>query len=110
MNQRPMHSHADVEVIAKAERFLNRVLAYHAAIAVHELRDDFGLDVQELSLSVVPMPPEAVCAYRVVCTIVGASIPQPVVLEAVVQPEKAVASTFASKGKKLPRRKPAATR
>ena len=92
MNKRSTKHNPDFEVIAKAERFLNRVLTYQAAIAVHQLQDDFGLDVEELTLSVVPISPEAVGAYRVVCTIVRASGPQPVVVDLVVEPEKALTS------------------
>ncbi len=91
MNKRPTKPEPDFEVIAKAERYLNRVLAYQAAIAVHQLKDDLGLDVEELTLSVAPVSPEAVGAYRVICTIVRASGPDPVVLEVVIEPEKAVA-------------------
>ena len=90
--KRPAQREPDLEVVAKAERFLNRVLAYQAAIAVHQLKEDLGLDVEELTMSVSPIAPEAVGAYRVICTIVRASGPEPVVLELVVEPDKAVAS------------------
>lgn len=82
----------DVELIARAERLLNRVLGYQAAIAVHQLKDELGLDVEELTLSVVPMTSEVVGSYRVVCTIVRASGPEPLVLEVIVEPDKATAS------------------
>lgn len=82
----------DIQLIAQGERLLNRVLGYQAAIAVHQLKEDLGLDVEELTLSVLPISSEAVGAYRVVCTIVRASEPEPIVLELVVEPEKAVAS------------------
>ncbi len=92
MSKRPTSPIPDLEVISKAEVFLNRVLAYQAAIAVHQLKDDLGLDVEELNLSVAPAAQDAVGTYRVVCTIVSASVPQPVVLEVVVAPDKAIAS------------------
>lgn len=82
---KPAH---DVELIAQAERLLNRVLGYQAAIAVHQLKDELGLDVEELTLSVVPFTSETVGAYRVVCTIVRASVPAPLVVEVIVGPER----------------------
>jgi len=82
----------DFDVIAKAERFLNSVLGYQAAIAVHQLRDDLGLDVEELTLTVAPTSQEAVGVYRVICTIVRANVPEPIVLEVLVDPETAVLS------------------
>jgi len=82
----------DFDVIAKAERFLNSVLGYQAAIAVHQLRDDLGLDVEELTLTVAPTSQEAVGVYRVICTIVRANVPEPIVLELLVDPETAVLS------------------
>ena len=94
----------DFHVIAKAERYLNRVLGYQAAIAVHQLMDDFGLDVEELNLTVAPIS-DAVGVYRVVCTIARANMGEPVVVEAIVEPEKALA--FADKGGR-PKRPPLA--
>jgi hypothetical protein len=91
MSKRINNASHDVELIAKAERLLNRVLGYQAAIAVHQLKDELGLDVEELTLSVMPMTSEAVGAFRVVCTIVRASGPEPLVLEVIVAPEKAIA-------------------
>ena len=91
MNKRTDKSQHDIQLIAEGERLLNRVLGYQAAIAVHQLKDDLGLDVEELTLSVVPLSSEAIGSYRVVCTIVRASGPEPVVLELIVDPEKAVA-------------------
>lgn len=95
MTKRPTKPEPDLELIASAERYLNRVLAYQAAIAVHQLKDDLGLDVEELTLAVAPVSPEeAICAYRVVCTIVRASGPEPVVLEVVIEPDKAFAGKW----------------
>ncbi len=92
MSKQPMQSVADLERTTKAELFLNRVLTYQAAIAVHQLKDDLGLDVQELHLAVSPAAHDAAGTYRVVCTIVRATTPEPVVLEVVVEPEKAISS------------------
>ena len=61
----------DVASIAKAEKILNRTLAYQAAIAVHELKAQLDLDVGELRLFVVPESADAPGSYRVVCTIVS---------------------------------------
>ena len=82
----------EVEIIAKAEKILNRTLAYQAAIAVHELKEALGLDVEELRLVVAPVSMEAPGAYRVTCTIANLATPDPVVLDLVVEPEKAVIS------------------
>ncbi len=81
-------SERDIELIAQGERLLNRVLAYQAAAAVHQLKDELGLDVEELILSVAPLSADEVGSYRVVCTIVRASGPEPLVLELVVDPVK----------------------
>ena len=86
----------DVGTIAKAEKILNRTLAYQAAIAVHELKDALGLDVKELCLVVAPLSMGAPGVYRVTCTIANLATPDPVVLDIVVEPGKAVTS----KGKK----------
>jgi hypothetical protein len=80
----------DVEVIARAERILNRTLAYHAAIAVHALKDDLGLDVQELSLVVTPLSFDTPGTCRVVCSITRVAAEEPIVLDLVVSPEKAI--------------------
>jgi len=96
MNKRTK-AQPNFEVIAKAERYLNRVLGYQAAIAVHQLRDDLDIDVEELSLTVAPISNEALGVYRVVCTIVRASSPKPIVVEVVVEPEKAVEAFGTSK-------------
>ena len=82
----------DAEIIAKAEKILNRTLAYQAAIAVHELKEELGLDIEELRLVVAPVSMEAPGAYRVTCTIANLATPDPVVLDLVVAPEKAVVS------------------
>lgn len=91
MNKRIAKPDHDVELIAKGERLLNRVLGYQAAIAVHQLKDELGLDVEELTLSVQPLSSDAVGTYRVICTIVRASGPEPIVLELIVDPEKPLA-------------------
>ena len=80
----------DVEVIAKAEKILNRTLAYQAAIAVHEIKDALGLDVKELSLIVAPVSRATPGTYRVTCTIASLVAPDPIVLDLVVEPAKAV--------------------
>lgn len=92
MKQRPLGKvAADAETIAKAEKILNRTLAYQAAIAVHELKDVLSLDVEELRLVVAPTM-ETPGAYRVTCTIATLVTPGPVRLDLVVEPEKAVTS------------------
>ena len=82
----------DAEIIAKAEKILNRTLAYQAAIAVHELKDALDLDVEELRLVVAPVSMETPGAYRVTCIIANLTTPDPVILDLVVEPEKAVIS------------------
>jgi hypothetical protein len=78
------------DVIANAERILNRTLAYQAAVAVHELKDLLNLDVAELSLVVAPFDDDRPGCYRVICTIASLEKAQPVRIEVVVQPEKAI--------------------
>jgi hypothetical protein len=77
-------------VLAKAERILNRTLAYQAAIAVHELKDLLNLDVEELRLVVKPADVDNPGCYRVTCNIVSLETPQPISTDVVVQPEKAI--------------------
>ena len=86
-----------IEVLAKAEKILNRTLAYQAAIAVHELKEALGLDVKELCLVVAPLSPGAPGAYRVTCTIANLAASDPLVLDTVVEPDKAVTSGGALK-------------
>jgi len=81
---------AHVDSIAQAEKVLNRTLAYQAAIAVHELKDRLGLDVQELRLVVAPMRENAPGNYRVTCTIEALALPQSVSVQVVVRPEDAI--------------------
>jgi hypothetical protein len=57
--------------VAQAEKILNRTLAYQAAIAAHELKDRFDLNVGELRLVIVPESADAPGYYRAVCTIVS---------------------------------------
>jgi len=59
----PVHSYA------RAETYLNSTLAYQAAIAVHHLREAFGLSVSELRLSVAPEDPLHPRVVLVTCTI-----------------------------------------
>lgn len=92
MDMRAKEQEQHLELFAEGERLLNRVLGYQAAMAVHQLKDDLGIEVEELTLSVGPISSEAIGVYRVVCTIVSASGPQPIVLETIVEPDKVVAS------------------
>jgi hypothetical protein len=80
----------DAEVIANAEKILNRTLAYQAAVAVHELKELLNLDIEELKLVVAPLDVDTPGCYRVICTIVSLGKPQPVSIELVVQPERAI--------------------
>lgn len=90
MIKRNVQPKGDLELIAQGELLLNRVLSYQAAIAVHHLKAELGLDVKELTMSVAPLTPDALGVYRVVCTIVRTGTPDPLVLEVVVAPGKAV--------------------
>jgi hypothetical protein len=83
----------DAGVIAKAERILNRTLAYQAAIAVHELKEVLGLDIEELHLTVTPLSLDSPGTYRVTCTIASLAAPQPVILDLVVEPEKVITTS-----------------
>ena len=83
---------SSVGVLAKAERILNQTLAYQAAIAIHDLKDRLDLDIDELRLVVTPAPAEEPGSYRVTCTIVSVATPQPVTLDVVLLPEKAIVS------------------
>jgi hypothetical protein len=81
---------SQAELISKAERILNRTLAYQAAIAVHEIKEVLELDVEELRLTVAPLSLDSPGAYRVTCTIASLAAPEPVVVDVVVEPHKAV--------------------
>jgi hypothetical protein len=91
MKTRRARMESDLELLAEGERVLNRVLGYQAAMAVHQLKDDLGLEVKELSLTVAPLSSDAIGVYRVVCTITRANGPEPIVLAVIVEPDKAVA-------------------
>ena len=80
-------------MVAKAEKVLNRTLAYQAALIVHELKESLGVDVKELHLTVKPLSLETPGSYTVTCTIADIATPIPIVLELVVEPEKAITRT-----------------
>jgi hypothetical protein len=61
----------EMALVAQAEKILNRTLAYHAAIAVHEVKDRLDLNVAELRLVIVPESANAPGCYRAICTIVS---------------------------------------
>ena len=54
MDMRAENAGQQLELIAEGERLLNRVLGYQAAMAVHQLKDDLGIEVTELTLSAGP--------------------------------------------------------
>jgi hypothetical protein len=54
---------------AKAEAYLNGTLAYQAAIAVHHLKDLFGLEIEQLQLTVAPADPHHPGVVHVTCTL-----------------------------------------
>lgn len=71
---------SDVELIAKAEAVLDRTLAYQAAQAIHELKAKLGIDISQINLAVSPMPHDT-GTFRVVCTIVSLTVPEPLEIE-----------------------------
>ena len=81
---------ASIDSIAKAEKILNRTLAYQAAIAVHDINDALELDVTELGLVVAPQSPEAPGCYRVTCTIESLGAGEPVTVDVLIRPEQAI--------------------
>ena len=54
---------------AKAEAYLNETLAYQAASAVHHLRDNYGLEVEALHLTVAPDDPHHPGVVHITCTV-----------------------------------------
>ena len=58
-----------VAVYAKAEVYLNETLAYQAASAVHHLRDQCGLEIEELLLTVAPDDPHHPGIVHITCTV-----------------------------------------
>lgn len=54
---------------SKAESYLNEVLAYQAASAVHPLREKYGLEIQQLNLTVAPDDPHHPGVVHVTCTV-----------------------------------------
>jgi len=75
---------SDVELISKAEAVLDRTLAYQAAQAIHELKANLGIDIQQINLAVSPMPHDT-GTFRVVCTIVSLSASEPLEIELTVR-------------------------
>jgi hypothetical protein len=75
---------SNVQLIARAEKILDRTLAYHAAQAVHDLRETLGIDIEQIQLSAKPMPNDSTC-YRVVCTITTLAAPGQLEIEMVVK-------------------------
>ena len=60
---------SNVGLYAKAEAYLNETLAYQAAGAVHHLRYKFGLEIEELLLTVAPDDPRHPGVVHVTCTV-----------------------------------------
>jgi|GEM_PF-6289177 hypothetical protein len=58
-----------VATYAHAETYLNETLAYQAASAVHHLREKFGLEIEELLLTVAPDDPHHPGVVHVTCTV-----------------------------------------
>ncbi|MGH9550401.1 MAG: hypothetical protein ACRD3W_13545 [Terriglobales bacterium] len=54
---------------AKAEAYLNRTLAYQAAIAVHHLKEEYNIEVQQLALNVAPVDVRHPGMLHVTCTL-----------------------------------------
>jgi hypothetical protein len=75
---------SDVELISRAEAVLDRTLAYQAAQAIHELKANLGIDIQQINLAVSPMPHDT-GTFRVVCTIVSLSSTEPLEIELTVR-------------------------
>jgi hypothetical protein len=75
---------SDVELIAKAEAVLDRTLAYQAAQAIHELKANLGIDIQQINLAVSPMPHDT-GVFRVVCTIVSLTATEPIEIELTIR-------------------------
>ena len=75
---------SDVELISKAEAVLDRTLAYQAAQAIHELKANLGIDIQQINLAVSPMPHDT-GTFRVVCTIVSLTATEPLEIELTVR-------------------------
>jgi hypothetical protein len=67
---------------AKAELYLNETLAYQAAIAVHHLRQYYGLEVKQLTLVVAPDDPRHPGTVHVTCSLHSVQGDLPVRLEA----------------------------
>ena len=97
---------AGIDSIAAAEKILNRTLAYQAANAVHELKDRLDLDIAEIRLVVAPLSSDAPGCYRVTCTIANLVLPEPVSMEVIVRPDRAIGS--AEESTRAPARRPQA--
>lgn len=59
----------NVGMYAQAETYLNETLAYQAASAVHHLREKYGLEIEELLLTVAPDDPHHPGVVHVTCTV-----------------------------------------
>jgi len=96
MNKKTMPKDS-ISAVAQAERILNQTLAYHAAIAVHEVRDRLNLSVQEIRLAVSPLLKEAPGHCRVTCTITSVALPERAIPHPPGRPAKTGASAPAQR-------------
>jgi hypothetical protein len=83
----------ETETYAQAEAFLNRTLAYQAAIAVHHVKEDYGLDVEQLHLTVAPADPSHPGVFHVTCTLHSVREEPLIQIQVRVDPRKDLPST-----------------
>ena len=58
-----------VATYARAEAYLNETLAYQAASAVHHLKSNLGLEIEQLHLTVQPDDPHHPGVVHITCTV-----------------------------------------
>ena len=75
-----------ISAYAKAETYLNETLAYQAASAVHYLRDRYGLEIEQLQLTVAPDDPHHPGVVHITCTVHSVREQAPLRLHIAVDP------------------------
>ena len=71
---------------AKAETYLNETLAYQAASAVHHLREKYGLEIEQLHLSVAPDDPHHPGVVHITCTVHSVRKQTPLQIHVAIDP------------------------
>jgi hypothetical protein len=86
-----------VATYARAEAYLNETLAYQAASAVHHLKSNLGLEIEQLHLTVQPDDPHHPGVVHITCTVHSVRERAPFQIRMAIDPRNGDGSTHDDK-------------